>query len=70
MITLPPKFAGRVALSPEESAEIAGIPLIGYHELDLKDASAAPLISILADMLLTQCTRPALAPANAQPVAA
>jgi hypothetical protein len=53
-----------------ETVTLDGIPLIGYDQLDLKEASAAPLISILADILISQCTRPALAPANAQPAAA
>jgi hypothetical protein len=32
-----------------------GIPLIGFDQLDLKDASAAPLISVLADIILSTC---------------
>jgi hypothetical protein len=36
-----------------------GIPLIGYDQLDLQDASAAPLISALADIIEATCVRAA-----------
>jgi len=35
-----------------------GIPLVGYNELETKHASMAPLISVLADIVLTTCVRP------------
>jgi hypothetical protein len=39
-----------------------GIPLIGVAELDLKDAQAAPLIVLLADIVEAACVRPAAVP--------
>lgn len=39
-----------------------GIPLIGYNDLDLKDAQAVPLISALADIIEATCIRPAAVP--------
>jgi hypothetical protein len=37
-----------------------GIPLIGYNQLEIKDANAAPLISVLADIVLAACAQPLL----------
>ncbi len=39
-----------------------GIPLLGYDELDLKDSQAAPLISVLADIIEATCVLPAAVP--------
>ncbi len=38
-----------------------GVPLIDYDQLDLADASAAPLISVLADIIEATCLRPSFA---------
>ena len=38
------------------------IPLIGFDQLDLKMASAAPLISALADIVEATCVRPTAVP--------
>jgi hypothetical protein len=39
-----------------------GIPLIEADKLDLKDAQAAPLIILLADIVEAACVRPSAVP--------
>jgi hypothetical protein len=39
-----------------------GIPLLGLDQLDLKDAQAAPLISVLADIIEALCVIPCAVP--------
>jgi len=46
----------------ETSHTATGIPLIGYDDLDLKDAQAVPLISVLADIIEATCVLPTAVP--------
>ena len=43
----------------EAAHTTGGIPLIGADVLELKDAQAAPLIVVLADIIEASCVRPA-----------
>jgi hypothetical protein len=38
-----------------------GIPLVDFDQLDLKDANAAALINAMADIIVSMCSRTALA---------
>jgi hypothetical protein len=49
-------------VSAEAPRTATGIPLIGFDQLDLKDASAAPLISVLADIIQAACVQPTAVP--------
>ena len=41
---------------------INGIPLIDLDQLHLRDAQAAPLIAVLADIILSTCVQVAVVP--------
>jgi hypothetical protein len=48
---------GAIAVAPRTSNDV---PLIGADALDFKDASAATLIAVLADIIESACVHPAV----------
>jgi hypothetical protein len=55
-------FRAQLDQAIAEALESGDIPMIGYGDLDLKDAQAAALISALADIIEASCTVPSVVP--------
>jgi hypothetical protein len=51
----PEQFRAWLAEVSAAAPRAGEVPLIGYDELDLQDAQAAALISVLADIIEASC---------------
>jgi hypothetical protein len=62
LIQTPPTFRAQLDQAIAEAPCSGDIPMIGYDQLDLKDAQAAALISVLADIIEAVCVLPSAVP--------